>query len=291
MTDPSVVLRRFNRSYTQRIGALEDSFLGTGRPLGDNRLLFELGPGPATTQELRERLGLDSGYLSRLLRALERDGLVALTTDLSDRRRRVVALTADGQRAWEQLERRSQERAQRLLEPLTERQRARLAEALGTADLLVRAATVTLEEVDPASPAAREAVTRYVAELDARFPGGFDPGPPSEEDDATLRAPQGLFVVALSDGRPVAGGAVRAYDGTAEVKRMWVDPAWRGAGLGARLLRRLERAAVDLGHTRVRLDTHVSLADAIAMYERAGYERVARYNDNPYATHFFAKRL
>ena len=64
----TAVLRRFNRTYTQRIGVLEESFLGTGRPLAVSRLLFEIGTAPATAQALRERLGLDSGYLSRLLR-------------------------------------------------------------------------------------------------------------------------------------------------------------------------------------------------------------------------------
>jgi DNA-binding MarR family transcriptional regulator len=287
----TAVLRRFNRSYTQRIGALEDSFLDTGRPLGENRLLYEIGTSPATTRELRERLGLDSGYLSRLLRALEGDDLVEVTPDPADRRRRLVRLTSAGQAAWSELERRSEELAARLIAPLTPRQRARLTEALGTADLLVRAATVSIETVDPASAPAREAMARYFAELDERFPNGFDPGPHTDADDDTLREPVGAFVVAVSDGRPIAGGGVRAYDDAAEIKRMWVDGGWRGAGLGSRLLRHLEDLARGLGHGLVRLDTNETLGDAIAMYERAGYTRIDRYNDNPYATHFFAKPL
>ena len=147
------------------------------------------------------------------------------------------------------------------------------------------------ETVDPASTHAREAMARYFAELDERFPHGFDPGPHTDEDDATLRAPAGAFVVAVSDGGPVAGGGVRTYGDTAEIKRMWVDAAWRGAGLGSRLLRHLEDVARGLGHSVVRLDTNEVLVDAIGMYERAGYARIERYNDNPYATHFFAKRL
>ncbi|SFC84335.1 Acetyltransferase (GNAT) family protein [Nocardioides terrae] len=147
------------------------------------------------------------------------------------------------------------------------------------------------ETVDPAADHAREAMARYFAELDERFPQGFDPGPHTHEDDETLRAPVGAFVVAVSDGHPVAGGGVRAYDGAAEIKRMWVDGDWRGAGLGSRLLRHLEEVARDLGHDTVRLDTNETLRDAIAMYERAGYTRIDRYNDNPYATHFFQKPL
>ncbi|MFE7406694.1 GNAT family N-acetyltransferase [Isoptericola sp. NPDC057559] len=297
--DEVAVVRRFNRSYTQRVGALEDSFLGTGMPLGTARLLFEIGTEPGTTRDLRARLGLDSGYLSRLLRRLETDGLVAVVPDPDDRRRRRVDLTAAGRRAWADLERRSVDRARDLVAPLTARQRARLAAALAEADLLVRAATVALERVDPTSDLARTAVAAYVAELDERFPGGFDPGPAgtaSDPDAAGLAGPSGAFVVATSDGEAVACGGVRtlssgAGGGVGEIKRMWVHPGWRGAGLGSRLLRHLEGVSRDLGHREVRLDTNGTLAEAVAMYERAGYRRIPRYNDNPYAEHFFAKRL
>src|SRR5262245_11167252 len=90
------VLRRFNRSYTQRIGALEDSFLGLGMPLAGARLVFEIGAQPTTVRALRARLGLDSGYLSRLVRGLERQAFVAVRPDPDDRRRRVLELTAAG---------------------------------------------------------------------------------------------------------------------------------------------------------------------------------------------------
>jgi len=87
--DSVETLRSFNRSFTQRIGVLDDSFLGSGRPLGLARLLFEIRPGDgATTLELRRRLGLDSGYLSRMLRSLERDRSVEVIQDPDDGRRR-----------------------------------------------------------------------------------------------------------------------------------------------------------------------------------------------------------
>ncbi len=286
------VVRRFNRSYTQRIGALDDSFLGSGMPLGTARLLFEVGAEPGTTRDLRARLGLDSGYLSRLLRRLEADGLVTVAEDPADRRRRVVALTDAGRMRWQDLERRSDERARDLLAPLTERQRGRLAAALAEADLLVRAATVTLETVDPRSRAARAAVGKYFAELDRRFPGGFDSGVQSAADAEMLSPPSGAFVVATSDGEPVACGGVQTIgDGVGEIKRMWVHGDWRGAGLGSRLLRHLEGVCRELGHAVVRLDTNGTLTEAVAMYERAGYREIERYNDNPYAERFFAKSL
>ena len=285
------MLRRFNRSYTQRIGALEDSFLGLGLPLAAARLVFEIGAQPTTVQALRARLGLDSGYLSRLVRGLERQGFVAVQPDPEDRRRRVLELTADGHKLLADLDERSEARALAILDPLSPRQRERLEAALATADLLVRVATVEFERVDPAEPAARAAMARYFAELDERFENGFDPGPLGPADDEQLRAPHGSFVVARSDGDPVAGGGVRTFDGTAEIKRMWVHSGWRGAGLGSRMLRRLEAEAVALGHHVVRLDTRHVLTDAIALYERSGYRAIERYNDNPYATHWFAKDL
>ncbi|TWG97419.1 MarR family transcriptional regulator with acetyltransferase activity [Nocardioides sp. J9] len=282
------VLRRFNRTYTQRIGVLEESFLGTGRPLAVSRLLFEIGSaGAVGVRELRELLDLDSGHLSRMLRRLEDDGLVATTVDGADRRRRLVSLTTAGQQAYDDLERRSDERASSLMAPLTPRQQERLADALATADLLVRAATVRLRQVGDDDPVAREATRRYVAELDDRFPAGFDPGPLAPEPDAT-------WVVATSDGRPVAHGGLRPVPGrddTAEIKRMWVDAGWRGAGLGTRMLRHLESLAREQGYRRVVLDTNGTLTGAIEMYERAGYARIDRYNDNPYAEAFFEKEL
>lgn len=289
-SDAAAVVRRFNRTYTQRIGALDDSFLGTGRPLAVSRVLFEVGVGqPLSVRTLRERLDLDSGHLSRLLRRLEREGLVMTTTDPADRRRRLVELTPTGRAAYDDLERRSEERSGALVAPLTRRQQERLAEALATADLLVRAATVQLREVTADDPAAITSTARYLAELDARFPSGFDPGTPdAPEADAT-------WVVATSDGVPVAHGGIRPAPGlgraTAEVKRMWVDDSWRGAGLGSRMLRHLEALAREHGHTRIVLDTNGTLREAIAMYERSGYDRIERYNDNPDAEAFFAKDL
>ncbi len=286
----SSVLRRFNRTYTQRIGALDESFLGTGRPLAVSRLLLEIGSGDrAGVRELRERLDLDSGHLSRMLRRLEEEGLVAMEVDTGDRRRRVAVLTPAGREAYEDLERRSEVRASALVDQLTPRQQERLTAALATADLLVRAATIRLQQVAADDVLAREATARYFAELDDRFPGGFDPGGPDAPE------PGATYVVATSDDDTVAFGGIRPVPAvgpqTAEVKRMWVHDVWRGAGLGARMLRHLEDVAREQGYRRIVLDTNGTLLEAIALYERAGYERIDRYNDNPYAETFFAQEL
>lgn len=288
MSSTTAALRRFNRTWTQRVGALDESFLGTGLPLGVSRLLFEIGPRGAGVRELRERLGLDSGYLTRLLQRLTAEGLTDVAPDPADGRRRLVTLTPRGRRAWQDLDDRSERLAHSLVDSLSDRQRARLTDALAAADLLVRAATVRLRRVAPTEPAAIAATRHYFAELDARFPEGFDPGNAAYAGSAG----HGVFVVATSDGRPVACGGVQQIDEqTAEIKRMWVADDWRGAGLGTRMLRHLEAEAARLGHARVVLDTHDALTEAVSMYERAGYRRIERYNENPYARAWFAKDL
>lgn len=289
-TEHVAVLRRFNRSFTQRIGVLDDSFLGSGRPLGPSRLLFEIGTDGAAVLELRARLGLDSGYLSRLLRQLEDEGLIDVVPDPEDRRRRTATLTHRGRAELRTLDRRSDALAERLVAPLSAPQQEALSEALATAERLLRAATVTFDVVDPRSEHAMWAMTQYFTELDRRFPTGFDPGDTLVADAASMRAPQGTFVVVHSDGTPVACGGVKGVDATTgEIKRMWVRADMRGSGVGKRLLADLERHSHSLGHRRVVLDTNSTLLEAISMYERAGYSAIERYNDNPYAGRWFAK--
>jgi DNA-binding MarR family transcriptional regulator/GNAT superfamily N-acetyltransferase len=286
-------VRRFNRAYTQRIGALDDSFLGSGRSLGAARVLFEVGPHGASVLDLRHRLGLDSGYLSRLLRQLEGDRLVTVAADPGDRRRRVAQLTARGRTAWNRLDRRSDEVAQALVTGLSPRQQRQLADALGRADRLIRLATLRFDVVAASHPDAVWAMTEYFAELDRRFPSGFDPGAALTADvEAYSTDAGGAFVLARSDGDVVGCGAVMRLDRrTAEIKRMWVHTEWRSGGVGRRVLATLERLAGDRGYRRVVLDTNSTLTEAIAMYERSGYRPIERYNDNPYACHWFEKPL
>jgi ribosomal protein S18 acetylase RimI-like enzyme len=139
---------------------------------------------------------------------------------------------------------------------------------------------------------ATRAVDEYFAELNRRFPNGFDAAAARASDAAAVSDGAAVFVVASSDGLPVGCGGVQQLTATTgEIKRMWVDSAWRGAGLGSRLLRYLEAVAVELGYQTIRLDTNGTLTDAIALYERAGYHRIARYNDNPYAQVWLEKSL
>lgn len=287
--DAVETLRLFNRTWSQRVGVLEESFLGSGRPLGPSRVLFEVGLRGASIRELRDRLGLDAGYVSRMLRGLEGEGLVTTSEHPGDARRRIVRLTSAGRTAWDELERRSDDIARRVMEPLSSSNRAALVEALGTAVGLIRAASAQFVETELDSAEARSALSSYFAELTERFPDGFDPG---IQDPADFRPPRGRFVIALSDGDVIACGAIqRISDDVAEIKRMWVDPTWRGYGLAGRMLRHLEELAATEGYTVIRLDTNPTLETAIAMYRRAGYRDIERYNDNPYAGLWFEKSL
>ena len=91
-------VRSFNRLVTERVGALEDRYLSLDRPLGEARVLWEIGRDGCDVRALRSRLGLDSGYLSRLLRSLEAAGLVAVEPNETDRRVRTARLTSEGAR-------------------------------------------------------------------------------------------------------------------------------------------------------------------------------------------------
>src|SRR5215472_6851074 len=102
-------VRSFNRAVAERAGTIDDHFLGRGRPYGESRVLWEIGSEGAELRELRGRLGLDSGYLSRVLRALEGARLVKVTASARDRRVRHARLTAAGRRERDELDRRSDE--------------------------------------------------------------------------------------------------------------------------------------------------------------------------------------
>lgn len=280
-------VRRFSRLVTQRVGALEERFLSRDRPLGQARMLWEIGDG-CEVRALRERLGLDSGYASRLLRALEAAGLVEIEPGERDRRVRTARLTSAGRRERAILDRRSDELAASLLEPLRPAQRERLVAAMGEVERLLTASLVRVDPEDPDTPAARHCLREYAAELDRRFAGGFDPGRSVLPDPSVLRPPAGLLLLARLHGEPVGCGALVVHDDHAEIKRMWVAESVRGLGLGRRLLDELEaRARTGL----VRLDTHGALTEAIAMYRSAGYAEIARYNDEVHAQHWFEKRL
>jgi ribosomal protein S18 acetylase RimI-like enzyme len=157
---------------------------------------------------------------------------------------------------------------------------------------LLRVAGARIERVDPASEEARWCVNQYFAELGERFENGFDPSHSIQADDDELRPPLGAFLLASADGTPLACGCVKTIaPGVGSLKRMWVSNTVRGLGFGRRMLEALEAQSHELGLTTIRLETNRALAEAIRLYQSAGYVEVPRFNSEAYADHWFEKRL
>ena len=285
-------VRRFNRTVTQRVGALDDHFLARERPLAEARVLWEIGADGCEVRALRARLGLDSGHASRLLRALEGDGMVRVEAGERDRRVRIARLTAAGLAELAVLDQRSEALAESLLAPLAPEQRERLVGAMRDVERLLTAAMVEIRDVDPEHPDARQCLRSYFAELERRSGAPFDPLIGSTAEPHELRPPAGEMVVAYLRAEAVACGALKHFGGgVCDLKRMWVADAARGLGLGRRLLADLERRAARAGARTVRLETSNLLVEAIALYRSAGYREVPAFNDEPFAHHWFEKRL
>jgi len=285
-------VRSFNRVVTRRIGVLNDQYLGRNRPLGQDRVLWEIGNEGCEIRALRARLGLDAGHTSRLLRALEASNLIAVEPSETDRRVRIARLTKAGQGERALLERRSDDLATSILAPLTDAQRNELTAAMRTVRRLLATSDTEIRKVDPAGVDAQRCINAYFAELNRRSNVPYDPskGVPAEPHEMT--APAGLFLVAYMNGEAVGCGGVKHHPGApSEIKRMWVAEPARGLGIARRLLKDLEEDAKRTGATSTRLETNAALTEAIAMYRSAGYVEVPAFNDEPFAHHWFEKAL
>jgi GNAT superfamily N-acetyltransferase len=157
---------------------------------------------------------------------------------------------------------------------------------------LMRAAAVCVEVADPAGADARACIEAYLGELVERFESGFDPARGPSADPVELVPPSGLFLLARLDGEALGCAALKRIGaGIGEIKRMWVSPSARGLGIAQRLLDALEQHAAAMGLSTLRLDTNRTLVEARALYARNGYREIPAYNDNPYADHWFEKRI
>jgi DNA-binding MarR family transcriptional regulator/GNAT superfamily N-acetyltransferase len=297
---PIEQVRRFNRTMTERIGVLNDHFLDRNHPIGEARLIWEIGTQgesgeegeKATVRSLRNRMGLDSAYMSRLLRSLEGQGLIVVAPSKNDGRVREVHLTEAGLRERAELEERADAFAHSLLEPLNERERVRLVEAMAQVERLLTASMVKIGIADPASADARWCFQQYFKELGARFETGFDPTITISAHAHELEPPRGLLLIGRLRNEPISCGALKLHENApAEIKRMWVAKHARGLGLGRRMLQELERAATERGVAVLHLETNQTLSEAIHLYRENGYKEVAPFNDEPYAHHWFEKRL
>ncbi|MES2144898.1 MAG: bifunctional helix-turn-helix transcriptional regulator/GNAT family N-acetyltransferase [Pseudomonadota bacterium] len=291
MLDAIARLRRFNRVVTREIGALDTSYLGRGRPLGVARVLHLIQPGGTEVAEIRNRLGLDTGLLSRTLRGLETEGLITLATDPADRRRRIVHLTPAGQTEWQVYENLGHAKARRVLDRAGPRKQA-VIDAMDLIATVMLRDDVDIREADPDDPAALHCVGAYYRQLRDTF-DAFTPDmlPLPLPDAVKYRPPHGVFLIAWSDDLPIGCVSLRPLEpGLAEVKRLWVDPIARGQGLGLRLMRTIEARARDLGFARLRLDSNTGLTAAIALYRSDGWAEIPAYTTPP-ANIWMTKRL
>jgi DNA-binding MarR family transcriptional regulator/ribosomal protein S18 acetylase RimI-like enzyme len=286
-------VRAFNRLVAERIGSLTDAFLDRGRPMAESRVLWEIGLDDGLeVRQLRARLGLDSGYTSRVLQSLSRQGLLDVQASPADGRVRSVQLTPAGRAERAELDRRSDEVAWSFLAPLDAGQRARLLGAMTEVERLLRASLVSIVIEDPTTTEANWCIQHYFAELNGRFEAGFDPTQTISAEANELVPPAGLLLVARLREEPVGCGALKFHSAApAELKRMWVAPAARGLGLGRRLLHELESHARAAGASAVRLETNRNLTEAIHLYRSSGYREVPAFNTETYAHHWFEKPL
>ena len=290
MFDPVSRVRRFNRAVTREAGALDSSFLGRGRPLGAARVLNAIGQGRTDVADIRWYLDLDSGLMSRLLRALEDEGLVVTMPHRDDARRRIAKLTSTGRREFNAYEAISNSRAELLLGRYSNSQAL-----LAAMDLIATAFGRGNIGIDAANPAGNEAqycLREYYGELARRFKSGFEVSLSRDPDATDMILPRGTFLVAMSDGLPIGCVGLKGTGGElAEVKRLWVAPSARGLGLGRRLMDGVEDAARNIALKILRLDTNSALPEALKLYRSTGWTEIDRFNDDPYPDVFFEKRL
>lgn len=288
--DPVSRFRRFARTVTREVGALDESFLGLGRPLGAARVLNAIGHGNKDVARIRDFLDLDSGLMSRLLRSLEDEGLIEVQPHPGDRRRRIAQLTGRGRQEFTAYERLSDRRAETFLSGQTKTEA--LLQAMDLIATAMDGQTISIEQIDPTTSDARYCLGQYYAELADRFEEGFDVSRSRDPEASDMVAPRGAFLIALSDGLPVGCVGLKGTDDTiGEIKRLWVAPHARGLGLGKRLMRAAEDAARALSMTTLRLDTNRALPEAYQLYKRDGWTEIDRFNDDPYPDFFFEKHL
>jgi DNA-binding MarR family transcriptional regulator/GNAT superfamily N-acetyltransferase len=276
-------VRQFNRFYTRQIGVLEERLLDTPFSLTESRVLYELANRDApSASELAKDLGLDPGYLSRILRGFEARGLLARSPSESDGRQAHLELTPEGRSAFLPLDERSRDTVAAMLEKLGDAQQQRLIAAMGAIEATLGA--TGREEpaylLRPHRPGDMGwVVSRHgalyaqeygwnieleamVAEIVASFLKNFD-------------AARERCWIAEIDGEPVGSVfVVKQSDEIAKLRLLLVEPRARGLGLGARLVEECIRFSRETGYRTLTLWTHSVLHAARHVYQQAGFRLV-----------------
>lgn len=277
-------VRRFSRFYTRQIGLLQESLLGSPFTLPEGRIVWEVAHrGTTTATELRADLGLDAGYLSRLLRGLHRKGYLARAPSPQDRRRTLLSLTTAGQVGFSAIDEASRLEIRTFLAPLTESEQERLVTCLETARALLSPAQ------NPSAPSyilrpphagdlgwvVQRHGTLYaaeygwdwtfealVADIMASFARDFDP------------AWERCWIAERNEENVGCVFVVRREDAVAQLRCLLVDPAARGLGIGRRLVQECIRFARQVGYRRMMLWTNDVLHSARRIYEAEGFHLV-----------------
>ena len=276
-------VRRFNRFFTRRIGVLREGLLHTPYSLAEARVLFEISyREEPTASDLSRELGLDPGYLSRTLARLEEQGLVGRVRSESDRRRRLLALTPDGEEAFALLDGRSREEVAEMLGGLSEGDQRRLLEAMRTIEGVFEKNLKFSEPfvLRPHEPGDMgwvvqrhgelymreygwdERFEALVARIVADFVDGYDP------------AKERCWIAEM--GGEIVGCVfvVSASEAVAKLRLLLVEPEARGLGLGSRLVEECVRFARSRGYEKLTLWTNSVLGAARRVYEEHGFELV-----------------
>jgi DNA-binding MarR family transcriptional regulator/N-acetylglutamate synthase-like GNAT family acetyltransferase len=271
-------LRAFSRFYTAIIGALEEGLLETPYSLTEARVIFELGRQPSIdVADLRRTLDLDPGYLSRIRARLEDEDLVTRATSGEDRRRHVMGLTAKGREAFEVLDGRSAAQARTLVGRLSEDGQRSLVASFATVEsLLGRSARDDIVVRAPLPGDLGWVVERHGALYAAEY--GWDAsfealvaGIVAEFAATAEAASERAWIAAAGGERAGSVLCTRRDEATAQLRLLLVEPAFRGHGLGRRLVDECLAFARAAGYARIVLWTNDVLVDARRIYERAGF--------------------
>jgi DNA-binding MarR family transcriptional regulator/GNAT superfamily N-acetyltransferase len=279
MDEAVAAVRAFTRFYTRFVGALDAHYLDSGLSLAEARLLYEIANRTAPlAAELQAELGLDAGYVSRILRRFQAEGWI-LRGRGADARRRPISLTAAGRRQFEALDARTRAQVGARIESLGQTDRATLIEALGAARALLGGGSApwhirTFRAGDLATIAARQSILYepygwgrpmeiLQGEITTAFLRDFKPG--REQCWVAERAGKMAGAILLVD----AGGNV------GQLRLLHVEPWARGLGIGGALVALCVAFARDAGYDLVRLWTHTVLVSARRIYEAAGFRIVS----------------
>ncbi len=285
-------VRQFNRFYTAKLGLLRRRHLDGEFSLTEARILYEIGARPKmTARALCGILELDAGYVSRLLSALTRQRLVRQVASEADGREKFLTLTATGAKAVARLNQQSTRQIEEMLAQLTDVDREAIAASLTDVRLILAKASKSPVRIERLSASSREALAILREYYEAVHVVQRDT-PASVEKILSARS-SAMWLAHISD--EVVGCVVlrqlASIPRAGECKRLYVRPSARGMRVADKLMDALEAFARDEGLEWIYLDTYDDLKAAIALYERRGYERCERYNDNPQATLFMRKRI